>query len=62
MIDEYPILFVACSFASGVSELTGLEELKFKESDRLSAMTEALTKCGVKLEKKKKVYFTIKNK
>ena len=54
LIDEYPILFVACSFASGISELTGLEELKFKESDRLSAMTEALTKCGVKLEKKKK--------
>lgn len=62
LIDEYPILFVACSFACGVSELTGLEELKFKESDRLSAMTEALTKCGVKLEKKKNSLLIYGNK
>ena len=62
LIDEYPILFVACSFASGISELTGLEELKFKESDRLSAMTEALTKCGVKLEKKKNSLLIYGNK
>ena len=48
LIDEYPILFVACSFATGISELTGLEVLKFKESDRLSAIPVAITKCGVK--------------
>ena len=62
LIDEYPILFVACSFANGVSELTGLEELKFKESDRLSAMTEALTKCGVRLIKKKNSLLIYGNK
>ena len=49
-IDEYPILFVAASFADGCTEFTDLEELKFKESDRLSVMAEALNKCGVKLE------------
>ena len=35
LIDEYPILFVAASFASGVSEFYGLKELKVKESNRL---------------------------
>ena len=53
-IDEYPILFVAASFACGCTEFNGLEELKFKESDRLSAMAEALMKSGVKLELGKK--------
>ena len=38
LIDEYPILFVAASFASGISEFYGLKELKVKESDRLSSM------------------------
>jgi len=50
LIDEYPILFVAASFANGCSTFTNLEELKFKESDRLKVMAEALKSCGVKLE------------
>ena len=62
LIDEYPILFVACSFANGVSELSGLEELKFKESDRLKAMTEALVKCGVKLKYEKETLRIFGNK
>ncbi|GBQ10450.1 3-phosphoshikimate 1-carboxyvinyltransferase [Swaminathania salitolerans] len=37
MIDEYPVLAVACAFASGVSRLRGLDELRVKESDRLAA-------------------------
>ena len=49
MIDEYPILSVACSFASGVSRMRGLGELRVKESDRLSAMANGLAACGVKL-------------
>ena len=57
LIDEFPSLFVACSFATGVSELNGLEELKFKESNRLDAMIEALTSCGVKVEYKKNKLF-----
>lgn len=37
MIDEYPILSVACAFARGTSRLRGLGELRVKESDRLNA-------------------------
>lgn len=43
MIDEYPVLAVACAFATGTSRLRGLEELRVKESDRLAA-TVALLK------------------
>lgn len=35
MIDEYPILAVAASFAEGDTVMQGLEELRVKESDRL---------------------------
>ena len=38
LIDELPILFVAASFAVGESKFSGLEELKFKESDRLNSI------------------------
>ncbi len=50
LIDEYPILFVAASFASGVSEFYGLKELKIKESNRLKSMAKALSEGGVRLE------------
>ncbi len=36
MIDEYPILAVAASFAEGTTRMEGLEELRVKESDRLA--------------------------
>ena len=52
LIDEYPILFVACSFASGTSSFFGLGELKVKESNRLKTMAKALSENGVKLKKK----------
>jgi 3-phosphoshikimate 1-carboxyvinyltransferase len=42
MIDEYPILAVAASFAEGVTRLRGLQELRVKESDRLAATTDML--------------------
>ena len=38
MIDEYPILAVAASFAEGETVMRGLEELRVKESDRLAAI------------------------
>ena len=37
MIDEYPILAVAASFAEGDTLMRGLKELRVKESDRLEA-------------------------
>ncbi len=49
LIDEFPILFVAASYASGKSIFKGLEELKFKESDRLKTMANALEEAGVEL-------------
>ena len=50
MIDEFPILAVAASCANGTTIMTGLAELRVKESDRLQAMAEGLESCGVKLE------------
>lgn len=50
MIDEFPILAVAASCAAGTTRMTGLEELRVKESDRLLMMANGLKACGVNLE------------
>jgi 3-phosphoshikimate 1-carboxyvinyltransferase len=50
MIDEYPILSVAAAFAQGRTKMTGLGELRVKESDRLLAVADGLKACGVKFE------------
>jgi 3-phosphoshikimate 1-carboxyvinyltransferase len=42
MIDEYPVLAVAAAFADGTTVMHGLEELRVKESDRLSAVAAGL--------------------
>jgi 3-phosphoshikimate 1-carboxyvinyltransferase len=47
MIDEYPVLAVACAGAGGTSRLRGLGELRVKESDRLSATAAMLQANGV---------------
>lgn len=47
MIDEYPVLSVAASFASGITRMEGLEELRVKESDRLAAVEAGLHANGV---------------
>jgi 3-phosphoshikimate 1-carboxyvinyltransferase len=47
MIDEYPILAVAASFAEGSTTMDGLEELRVKESDRLAAVARGLAANGV---------------
>ena len=52
MIDEFPVLFVAASLANGTTTTCGLEELRVKESDRLSAMAHALAGIGVQLEER----------
>jgi len=49
LIDEFPILFVAASFANGLSQFSGLSELKLKESDRLKTMAKALEDAGVEI-------------
>jgi 3-phosphoshikimate 1-carboxyvinyltransferase len=50
MIDEFPILFVAAAVAHGRTVTRGLEELRVKESDRLSAMAAALTLAGARVQ------------
>ncbi|MGB1539493.1 MAG: (d)CMP kinase, partial [Rickettsiales bacterium] len=47
MIDEYPILAIAAACAKGKTVMRGLKELRVKESDRLSAIAEGLTACGI---------------
>jgi 3-phosphoshikimate 1-carboxyvinyltransferase len=50
MIDEYPILAVIAARATGETRMSGLAELRLKESDRLSAMAQGLEACGVSVE------------
>jgi 3-phosphoshikimate 1-carboxyvinyltransferase len=50
MIDEYPILAVAASFAEGITRMRGLKELRVKESDRLAATADMLRANGVVVE------------
>ena len=50
MIDEYPILAVACAAARGTSRLRGLAELRVKESDRFTATAAMLRAAGIHVE------------
>ena len=52
MIDEFPVLFVAAALAEGVTVTSGLDELRVKESDRLTAMAVALTLAGAEIEER----------
>jgi 3-phosphoshikimate 1-carboxyvinyltransferase len=47
MIDEFPVLAVAASFADGTTRMEGLHELRVKESDRLAAIVGGLEANGV---------------
>jgi 3-phosphoshikimate 1-carboxyvinyltransferase len=46
-IDELPVLFIAAACAQGETWVTGAEELRVKESDRIAAMSAGLTALGV---------------
>jgi len=50
MIDEYPILAMAAAVAEGDTVMKGIGELRVKESDRLAAVAQGLTACGVSIE------------
>ncbi|MEM1236369.1 MAG: 3-phosphoshikimate 1-carboxyvinyltransferase [Pseudomonadota bacterium] len=50
MIDEYPILSVIASYATGRTVMRGVKELRVKESDRIDAMARGLEACGVTIE------------
>ena len=49
-IDEFPVILVAASFATGTTVLKGAEELRVKESDRIQAMVDGLNLIGVDIE------------
>jgi 3-phosphoshikimate 1-carboxyvinyltransferase len=46
-IDEFPVLFVAAACAEGQTRLSGAEELRVKESDRIQVMADGLQQLGV---------------
>ncbi len=49
-IDEFPAIFVAAACAEGTTILTGAEELRVKESDRIQAMADGLAILGISAE------------
>jgi len=46
-IDEFPVLFVAAACARGRTVVTGAEELRVKESDRIAVMADGLARLGI---------------
>ena len=50
MIDEFPILCVAATQATGITTIRGAEELRVKESDRIKTMVNELRKMGAEIE------------
>jgi 3-phosphoshikimate 1-carboxyvinyltransferase len=46
-IDEFPAIFVAAACATGTTRLSGAEELRVKESDRIQVMADGLTALGI---------------
>jgi len=52
MIDEFPVFFVAASFAKGRTTTSGLDELRVKESDRLALMAKNLARIGARVDER----------
>jgi 3-phosphoshikimate 1-carboxyvinyltransferase len=51
-IDEFPILCVAAAVAEGDTVITGAEELRVKESDRIATMASELRAMGARIEER----------
>ncbi|MCU7904557.1 MAG: 3-phosphoshikimate 1-carboxyvinyltransferase [Candidatus Thiodiazotropha sp. (ex Epidulcina cf. delphinae)] len=49
-IDEFPALFIAAACAEGETRLSGAEELRVKESDRIQVMADGLSRLGIQAE------------
>ena len=49
-IDEFPVIFIAAACAQGMTVLTGAEELRVKESDRIQVMADGLQTLGIHAE------------
>jgi len=51
-IDEFPLIFIAAALADGETIISGAEELRHKESDRIKIMADGLTALGVAVEER----------
>ncbi len=51
-IDEFPIIFIAAACAQGQTTLSGAEELRVKESDRIALMAMGLQELGISVKEK----------
>jgi 3-phosphoshikimate 1-carboxyvinyltransferase len=49
-IDEFPVLCVAAAVADGETVISGAEELRVKESDRIATMSSELRAMGARIE------------
>ena len=50
LVDEIPVLAVAACCADGISRISGAEELRVKETDRLAVMARQLGAMGARIE------------
>ncbi|MBU1658064.1 3-phosphoshikimate 1-carboxyvinyltransferase [bacterium] len=50
LIDELPVLSIAFACANGISTVKNAQELRVKESDRISTVVNALVACGIEVE------------
>jgi 3-phosphoshikimate 1-carboxyvinyltransferase len=48
-IDEFPIIFILGAYAQGLTKISGIDELRFKESDRIKSMTVGMKCLGVSI-------------
>ena len=62
MIDEIPLLSLICAYVEGESRIDGLQELQYKESDRLEGVLGILMDMGVEVKKEKEFSLIIKGK
>ena len=62
MIDEIPLLGLVCSYVEGESIISGIEELQYKESDRLLGMYNILLDMGVNIQIEENCSISIKGK
>ena len=51
-IDEFPVLFIAAAAAKGTTAVSGAEELRKKETDRIAVMARGLKTVGVEVEER----------
>ena len=49
-IDEFPIIFILAAYAQGVTKISGIDELRFKESDRIESMVIGMKSLGVSIK------------